>query len=208
MKRVFDCWEGRFFCVSLKSTTEQFRRLAHLSPAFPQIPQLFLIPTLTHDSLMAPYFYHHLQGDIDNLVAEISKHDNNIEYTLDPSIRNAKSNTLHSPASNQETPLAVFYPTSTQETSIVLRACNERRIAVTAFSGGTSLGGALTSTRGGGVCISFERMQRIVALHEDDLDIVVQPGLGWVELNEQIRDKGLFFPVDPAPGAKIGGMVW
>ena len=51
-------------------------------------------------------------------------------------------------------------------------------------------------------------MQRIVALHEDDLDIVVQPGLGWVELNEQIRDKGLFFPVDPAPGAKIGGMVW
>ena len=50
-------------------------------------------------------------------------------------------------------------------------------------------------------------MKSIVALHEDDMDVVVQPGLGWVELNESLQEKGLFFPVDPAPGAKIGGMV-
>lgn len=50
-------------------------------------------------------------------------------------------------------------------------------------------------------------MKSIIALHEDDLDCVVQSGLGWVELNEQLRDKGVFFPVDPAPGASIGGMI-
>jgi len=55
--------------------------------------------------------------------------------------------------------------------------------------------------------VSFERMDRIVAVHEDDMDVVVQPGLGWVDLNERLEEKGLFFPVDPAPGARIGGMV-
>ena len=50
-------------------------------------------------------------------------------------------------------------------------------------------------------------MKSIIALHEDDFDCVVQSGLGWVELNEQLRDKGVFFPVDPAPGASIGGMI-
>ena len=88
----------------------------------------------------------------------------------------------------------------------MLKACNERRIAVTPFSGGTSFGQALGNSEGG-VCISFERMDRIVAVHEDDMDVVVQPGLGWVDLNKRLEKKGLFFPVDPAPGAKIGGMV-
>jgi FAD/FMN-containing dehydrogenase len=50
-------------------------------------------------------------------------------------------------------------------------------------------------------------MKSIVTLHENDLDITVQPGLGWVELNEQLKNKGIFFPVDPAPGASIGGMI-
>jgi len=55
--------------------------------------------------------------------------------------------------------------------------------------------------------VSFEKMDRIVAVHEDDMDVVVQPGLGWVELNASLEERGLFFPVDPAPGARIGGMV-
>jgi D-lactate dehydrogenase (cytochrome) len=153
---------------------------------------------------MAPYIYNHTQGNINNLIAEISEH--RIEYTTDPSICDSKSNRPHSPALSHETSLAVFFPKTTKETSIILKACNERRIAVTSFSGGTSLGGALTALEGG-VCVSFERMNEVVKLNEDDMDVVVQPGLGWVELNEQLKDKGLFFPVDPAPGAKIGGMV-
>ena len=50
-------------------------------------------------------------------------------------------------------------------------------------------------------------MDQIIALHEDDMDVVVQPSVCWTELNHQVRDKGLFLPVDPAPTAKIGGMV-
>lgn len=150
------------------------------------------------------YYYDSSKTSSASLMFEVSKH--HIEYSSDPSVRDSKANTAHSPVSADETPVTVFFPKSTQDVSVILKACSERRIAVTSFSGGTSFGGALTSTRGG-VCISFEKMKEIIALHEDDLDVIVQPGLGWVELNEQLKDKGLFFPVDPAPGASIGGMI-
>ena len=150
------------------------------------------------------YNYNSSQESIDSLISEISTY--NIEHSTDPSVRDSKANTPHSPVLAVETPATVFFPRSTQDVSTILRACNERRIAVTSFSGGTSFGGALTSTRGG-ICISFERMKNIVALHEDDLDVVVLPGMGWVDLNEHLKDKGVFFPVDPAPGASIGGMI-
>lgn len=153
---------------------------------------------------MSPYTYDHSPGNVESLLAELRKHG--IEYTLDTHERDAKANTTHSPAAPRETPLAVLFPTSTQQTSIILKSCNDRLIAVTSFSGGTSFGGALTASRNG-VCVSFERMKEIIGVHEDDMDVVVQPGLGWMELNENLESKGLFFPVDPAPGAKIGGMV-
>jgi hypothetical protein len=57
------------------------------------------------------------------------------------------------------------------------------------------------------VCIDFGEMDKVLDVHEDDLDVVLQPGVGWVELNRELEAKGLFFPVDPAPGAKVGGMV-
>jgi D-lactate dehydrogenase (cytochrome) len=91
--------------------------------------------------------------------------------------------------------------------SAIVEACHERKIAITSFAGGTSLGGALAATRAGGVCIDFIKMNRVIETNEKDLDVVVQPGVGWVELNGVLEKKGLFFPVDPAPGAKIGGMV-
>lgn len=90
--------------------------------------------------------------------------------------------------------------------SVIVKACHERNVAITSFGGGTSLGGALAATRAG-VCIDFKHMDGILTLHEDDMDVVVQPNVGWVELNKFLEEKGLFFPPDPAPGAKIGGMV-
>jgi D-lactate dehydrogenase (cytochrome) len=155
-------------------------------------------------NMASRYVYNHSKQNIVDLIAEVSEHD--IEYSTDPAVRDKKANTPQSPVLPEETPDTVFFPKSTQETSVILKACNDRHIAVTSFSGGTSFGGALTSKRGG-ICVSFERRTNIVALHEDDMDVVVQPGLGWVDLNERIKHKGLFFPVDPAPGACIGGMV-
>ena len=77
---------------------------------------------------------------------------------------------------------------------------------MTPYSGGTSLE-ANFSCPHGGMSIDFAYMDAVVAMHEEDMDVVVQPGIQWMELNRQIQDSGLFFPVDPGPSAKIGGMV-
>ncbi|EKG13424.1 FAD-linked oxidase [Macrophomina phaseolina MS6] len=74
------------------------------------------------------------------------------------------------------------------------------------YSGGSSLEANFAAPFGG-MSIDFAHMDAILALHADDMDVVVQPAVPWMELNERIKDSGLFFPVDPGPSAKIGGMV-
>jgi D-lactate dehydrogenase (cytochrome) len=103
-------------------------------------------------------------------------------------------------------PFLVLYPSTTAEVSAIAKICHERRIPMTAFSGGTSLEGHFAATRGG-VCIDFSRMDKVLALHKEDLDVVIQPAVGWEQLNEDLAKDGLFFPPDPGPGAMIGGMV-
>ncbi|EON67118.1 hypothetical protein W97_06371 [Coniosporium apollinis CBS 100218] len=105
-----------------------------------------------------------------------------------------------------DVPFCIIKPGSTEEVSKIMKVCHTRRIPVTAYSGGTSLEGHFAATRGG-ICIDFSRMDQILALHKDDLDVVVQPAVGWEHLNEELGDEGLFFPPDPGPGAMIGGMV-
>ncbi|KAJ6084473.1 hypothetical protein N7486_011273 [Penicillium sp. IBT 16267x] len=105
-----------------------------------------------------------------------------------------------------EKPFLILYPSTTEEVSRIMKVCHTRVIPVTPYSGGTSLEGHFAPTRGG-VCIDFRRMDRILQLNKGDLDVVVQPALGWEELNEELNKDGLFFPPDPGPGAMIGGMV-
>ncbi|KAJ5632201.1 Vanillyl-alcohol oxidaseC-terminal subdomain 2 [Penicillium lividum] len=105
-----------------------------------------------------------------------------------------------------EKPFLILYPSTTEEVSRIMKVCHQRVIPVTPYSGGTSLEGHFAPTRGG-VCIDFRRMDRILKLNRSDLDVVVQPALGWEELNEELTKDGLFFPPDPGPGAMIGGMV-
>lgn len=106
----------------------------------------------------------------------------------------------------EEKPFLVVYPSSTEEVSAIMKVCYQRRIPVTPYSGGTSLEGHYATTRGG-ICIDFSRMDKILQLHKDDLDVVVQPAVGWEGLNEELAKDNLFFPPDPGPGAQIGGMV-
>ena len=103
-------------------------------------------------------------------------------------------------------PIAVAYPRSTKEVSLIAETCHRYRVPMTPYSGGSSLE-ANFSCPYGGISIDFTFMNSVVAMHEEDMDVVVQPGMQWMELNEQIKDSGLFFPVDPGPSAKIGGMV-
>nr|POF17041.1 d-lactate dehydrogenase [cytochrome], mitochondrial [Quercus suber] len=107
---------------------------------------------------------------------------------------------------DSDRPFAVVKPSSTEEVSAIMKICHKRRIPVTGYSGGTSLEGHFAATRGG-ICVDFSRMDKILTLHKDDLDVVVQPAVGWQGLNEELAEHGLFFPPDPGPGAMIGGMI-
>jgi D-lactate dehydrogenase (cytochrome) len=110
------------------------------------------------------------------------------------------------PSNPEDIPFCVLRPKSTEEVALIMKVCHDRKIPVVPYSGGTSLEGHFAIPQGG-VCIDFGRMDKILALHEQDLDVVVQPAVGWEGLNEELAKQNLFFPPDPGPGAMIGGMV-
>ncbi|MBI4921512.1 MAG: FAD-binding protein [Devosia nanyangense] len=119
-------------------------------------------------------------------------------------IRVQHGNTL-SEVPNQP-PDAVIFPLSTDEVSIAIRACAEERVPVIPFGAGTSFEGHVNAPFGG-ISIDTSRMTRIVSISADDMDCRVEAGATREALNHELRTSGLFFPVDPASHATIGGMV-
>ena len=105
-----------------------------------------------------------------------------------------------------EPPDAVVYPQSTQDVQTVVRICAQFRVPVIAFGAGTSLEGHVNAPYGG-ISVDFKDMNRILAVHADDLDCVVEPGVTRKQLNEEIKSTGLFFPIDPGANASLGGMA-
>ncbi|KAK9775174.1 putative FAD-binding PCMH-type domain-containing protein [Seiridium cardinale] len=105
-------------------------------------------------------------------------------------------------------PVAVAYPRSTEQVSTIARICHKYRIPIIPYSGGSSLEGNFSAPYGG-ISVDFAYMDQIIKFNKDDMDIVVQPSIGWQDLNEQLArlQSGLFFPIDPGPSAKIGGMI-
>ena len=103
-------------------------------------------------------------------------------------------------------PDAVVYPQSTEEVQDIVRICAEQRVPVIAFGTGTSLEGHVNAPYGG-VSIDVRDMNQVLAVHAEDLDCVVQPGITRKALNEYLRDQGVFFPIDPGADASLGGMA-
>ncbi|OGO06856.1 MAG: hypothetical protein A2Y73_00775 [Chloroflexi bacterium RBG_13_56_8] len=105
-------------------------------------------------------------------------------------------------------PDVVVWPSTTQEISAVLRYANERGIPVVPWSGGSSLEGNPIPIHGG-ILLAMYRMDKILQTREEDLQVIIQPGVVYDHLNAELRRLGMFFP--PAPGssdvATIGGMV-
>jgi D-lactate dehydrogenase (cytochrome) len=103
-------------------------------------------------------------------------------------------------------PDAVVFPQSTEEVQDIVRICAARRVPVIPFGTGTSLEGHVNAPFGG-VSIDVRDMNKVLAVHAEDLDCVIQPGITRKALNEYLRDQGVFFPIDPGADASLGGMA-
>ena len=115
----------------------------------------------------------------------------------------------HSDFSTSNTPfrpVAILRPKTTEQVSAIAQICTQYRVPMVPFGAGTSLEGNFGSPFSG-VCIDLSEMNEILTFRPDDMDITVQPGVNWMDLNNQIKASGLFLPLDPGPTAHIGGMI-
>lgn len=104
-------------------------------------------------------------------------------------------------------PGVVAYPETVDEVRSVVRVAGRYRLPLVPFGAGTSLEGQVNAPLGG-ICIDLSRMNRILRIGSDDLDVTLEPGVTLEQLNNALRDTGLFFPVDPGAGqATLGGMA-
>ena len=118
----------------------------------------------------------------------------------------AKRMAAASPYHASHPPDLVAFPESTAEVAEIVAICAASCVPLTGFGAGTSLEGNAVPLHGG-VSVDFTRMNAVLAVNAEDMDCRVQPGITRKTLNANLRDTGLFFPIDPGADASVGGMA-
>ena len=103
-------------------------------------------------------------------------------------------------------PDAVVFAHSTDEVVALVKLCGEAEVPIIPYGAGTSMEGNTTPVRGG-ITLDLSEMNAIVSVNAEDFDCTVQAGVRREQLNEHLRDVGLFFPIDPGANATLGGMA-
>ena len=101
---------------------------------------------------------------------------------------------------------AVVFPVSNKEISLIVKLCNKYKTPIISFGTGTSLEGNVVGNAEG-ITLSLEKMNKVISVNSKDFDCRVQACVTRKQLNEELKDKGLFFPIDPGADASIGGMT-
>jgi len=140
-----------------------------------------------------------IQTAVDELVALLGD-----RVSTNPNVRDThgKDESWHHP----HRPDAVVFPKTNEEVSEIVKVCARHNIPVIAYGTGTCLEGNVIPHRGG-VVVDLMNMDRVLRVSQEDLDCTVQARVTRKQLNEHIKDLGLFFPIDPGADASLGGMA-
>ena len=137
-----------------------------------------------------------LQNDLKILLSE--------RFSISSSVRNnyAGGEDVFDPV----LPEAVVFPENNEEISTIVKLCNKYNTPIIAFGTGTSLEGNVVGNLNG-ITMSLEKMSKVISINEEDFDCRVQAYVTRKQLNEELKSKGVFFPIDPGADASLGGMT-
>jgi len=143
------------------------------------------------------------QQDLEAALRELAGRFAN-RIVTSPAIRHQHANTTTWIAN--QPPDAVVFAHDTEEVQTIVRVAATHHLPIISYGTGTSHEGHINAPYGG-ICIDLSQMNRVLAVHAEDFDCVVEPGVTRKQLNEYLRDQGLFFPIDPGADASLGGMA-